>query len=220
MLAQTTRTRCISRPVRSPAVPRGAGCRRRQRPRGGAESIRLRAIRQDAAQILADSPRSRGRAIPGCAVQFGLASAPRGRTGDASREFRTLHIHTGKSRRDRPEGPASRSANGLRHAGAIVLIRRRHLPVTAGFTACLPRRDVPAIGIIHAGPGSLMRTSGEGRAQGPVPFAAATADKRRQLARLENANGCTGLRTGPRTHLIPQRILCRCAPVETRGTGR
>ena len=41
-------------------------------------------------------------------------------------------------------------------------VSRRRLPVQAGFTACRPRMNVPATGIIHAGPGSLMRTGGEG----------------------------------------------------------
>lgn len=66
---------------------------------------------------------------------------------------------------------------GTLHADAVVLVlRRQRSPIHAGFTACRPRMNVPAIGIIHAGPGSLMRTDGEGRTQGPVPFAAGAAD--------------------------------------------
>lgn len=40
-------------------------------------------------------------------------------------------------------------------------VRRRRLAVPAGFRACRPRMNVPATGIIHAGPGSLLRRGGE-----------------------------------------------------------
>ena len=37
----------------------------------------------------------------------------------------------------------------------------------AGLTACRPRMNVPATGIIHAGSGSLTKESGDGRTHGP-----------------------------------------------------
>ena len=40
--------------------------------------------------------------------------------------------------------------------------------IHSGLAACRLRMNVPTIGIIHAGPGSLTRRSGEGRTQGPV----------------------------------------------------
>lgn len=74
---------CLERPVRSLAVPPGAGRRRRQRPHGGAEGIHLRAIRRNAAQFLPDSPLDWGRAVPGGAIHSGLASVCGGGSGDA-----------------------------------------------------------------------------------------------------------------------------------------
>ena len=83
--------------------------------------------------------------------------------------------------------------------------RRRHLPIRARFTACGPRMNVPAIGIIHAGPGSLLRTVGEGRTPGPGSFAATTADKRRGSAPLGNAIGCTWTPFPPYSVARPSR---------------
>ena len=75
-------------------------------------------------------------------------------------------------------------------------------PVQAGFTACRPRMNVPATGIIPAGPGSLRRRGGERRRQGEGSFAEAAADKRRRSVPLEDASGWK--RTA--CQLIPQRI--------------
>ena len=118
----------------------------------------------------------------------------------------------GKSWRNGPRGLVSRSANHPRHAGAIVRVRRRHLPVHAGFTACRPRMNVPATGIIHVGPGSLMRTGGERRTQGPGSFAAAVADKGPQSAPLQIAIGCTGAEFPLDSAALPLGMrLCRDA---------
>ena len=72
--------------------------------------------------------------------------------------------------------------------------------------------NVPAIGIIPAGPGSLMRTGGEGRTRGPGPFVAASADKRRRSVPLENANGCEGTACPPESAAhLPRMCPCRDA---------
>ena len=113
------------------------------------------------------------------------------------RELGTLHGHAGQSRRNRSQGLESGSASDFRQADPITLLRRRCLPIHAGGTACRPRMNVPADGIIAAGPGSLMKTGGEGRTQGPGSFAGATADKHRRSAPLENANGCEGTACPP-----------------------
>ena len=137
---------------------------------GGADSIRLRAIagtQHEFFPILPEVGDAQSVAAPYIPI------SPR-RCGDPPRirraEFGTLHGHAGKSQQNRSQGLASRSAKVPRHADAIVLVRRRHLPIHAGFRGCRPRMDVPAIGIIHARPGSLMRTSGQGRTQGHRPM--------------------------------------------------
>lgn len=67
----------------------------------------------------------------------------------------------------------------------------------AGFRACRHRMNVPGIGIIHAGSGSLLKTRGEGEMQGPGHVARVTSDKRRRSGPLENANGCKGTACPP-----------------------
>ena len=89
------------------------------------------------------------------------------------------------------QGLAFRSANDIRYANAIV--------PGVGFTACRPCMNVPANGIIHAGPGSQKWTVGDGRTQASGSFVAVKADKRCQWVPSENATGCTR----PRSHLIP-----------------
>ena len=81
----------------------GAGCKRWKMPRGGAAGIRFRACCESAARILPDSPPGWGRAIPGSALQSGLASTPRIQVrGCVVREHGKLYIHAaGKLRRRR-----------------------------------------------------------------------------------------------------------------------
>ena len=123
-----------------------------------------------------------------------------------------MHSHAGEPRPNELRGPRSGSANGLRQADAIVLVRRRRLAIQAGFTTGRTGMDVTAPGIIHAGSGSLLRTGGEGRAQGPDPFAVASADKRRRSASSENANGCTGTACPPDSAAhLPRMRPCRDA---------
>ena len=117
-----------------------------------------------------------------------------------------------KCRRNRSQGLGARSASDPPPAGAIVSVRRRHPPVHAGIAACRPRMNIPAIGIIAAAPGSLMRTGGEGRTPGPGPFAAATADKRRRSAPSKNAIGRLGTPCPPDSAAHPLRMRpCRDA---------
>ena len=134
-----------------------------------------------------------------------------------------MHSHAGEPRPNELRGPRSGSANGLRQADAIVLVRRRRLAIQAGFTTGRTGMDVTAPGIIHAGSGSLLRTGGEGRAQGPDPFAVASADKRRRSASSENANGCTGTACPPDSAAHPSRTRpCRDAgnrPMRVPGAG-
>ena len=170
-----------------------------------------------AAQIPSGSPPAWGRAFCGGAIQSGLAPAARIRIrGCPVRELRTVNCHAGGLRRNEPRGLASRSANDPQHADAIVLVGRRRLPIHAGFSACRPRMNVPALGIIHAGPDSLMRTGGEGGTQGPGSFAAAAADKGRRSAPLGNANGSTRTACPSDSAGHPHG----CTPVKTRGSGR
>ena len=154
-----------------------------QRLTGGADGIGLRAVRRNAARyffpILTQVGDAQFLAAPYIPV-FG--SAMRGRIrGWVVREClgrsrsQGLANLGGTSRTifDMPVG--DRSSSG-----------RRHLPIHARLhgmpaSAWMFRR----LGIIHAGPGSLMRTSGEGRTQGPDPFAAATADKRQQMNAIQ-----------------------------------
>ena len=114
------------------------------------------------------SPLGWGRAIPGSAIQSCLMSAQRRRIrGCLVREHGTLHGDAGRFRRNTSRGPPHRSANDPRHAGAMVPVRRGRWRVHAGVTACRRRMNVPAPGIIPAGRGSLTRTGGDGRTQGP-----------------------------------------------------
>ena len=130
------------------------------------------------------------------------------------RQFGTLHAHVGEFRQNKSKRLVSRSANDPQNADAIVLVRRRHSSISAGYSACGPRMDVPATGIIHQGPGSLLRTGGEGRTPGPAPFAVATADKRRRSAPLGNAIGCTWTRFPPDSAAHPLRMRpCRDAGI-------
>ena len=92
--------------------------------------------------------------------------------GSVVRECGTLHAYAGEFRRNTPQDLGSRSANDLRQAVAIVLVRGRRLAIHAGFTACRQCMNVSASGIIHARPRLLMRTVGEGRTRRSGPFGA------------------------------------------------
>ena len=98
----------------------------------------------------------------------------------------------------------SRISIGARPATALADSRRlQDMPPAQG---CSGDRHCPG------GPGSPMRTSGDGRTQGADPFAAASADKRRQPAPLENAKGCKGTALPPDCAAHPLRMrLCRDA---------
>ena len=154
----------------------------------GARSVPLifTAARRNATTILPGSPPAWGREIVGGAVRFGLASA---RRGCVAGEFGTLHCHAGELGRNEPRGLVSRSANDPRPAGAVIHVRRRACRSLSASRHAAGGMNVPALGIIHARSGRLLRMGGEGRTQGRGPVAAASADKRRRSAPLENANG-------------------------------
>jgi len=120
--------------------------------------------------------------------------------------IRDVHAHAGKSCRNRPQGLASRSANDPRHADAIVPDRRRRLPVHAGVTACRTRMNVPATGIIHAGPGSLMRTGGEGRTQGPGRHCGSCGRLMAPTGAIEKSNWTQGPACPPESAAHPLRM--------------
>ena len=69
--------------------------------------------------------------------------------------------------------PCAAGSDAAQRAGATRRSETPPRPCTS-FAACRMRMNVPATGIVLAGPGSVMRRGGEGRAQGPGPFAAAT----------------------------------------------
>ena len=123
-----------------------------------------------------------------------------------------MHCHGGELRRNEPRGLVSRSANDPRPAGAVIHVRRRACRSLSASRYAAGVMNVPGIGIIHARSGRLLRTGGEGRTQGRGPVAAATSDKRRRSAPLENANGRRGTACPPDSASHPSRMRpCRDA---------
>ena len=180
----------------------------------GAPLIFKAARRRNATTILPGSPPAWGRAIVGGAVRSGLASA---RRGCVAGEFGTLHCHAGELRRNEPRGLVSRSANDPRPAGAVIHVRRRACrSLLSASRHAAGVMNVPALGIIPARCGRLLRTGGEGRTQGRGPVAAATSDKGRRPAPLENANGRAATACPPDSAAHPSRRR-RCREAGNRA---
>ena len=124
-----------------PVRPSGNWMLKSAGARGGADGIRLRGERRNSARFLPASPPGWGRAIPGSAVQSGLASALRGWTGDGRAAIRDVACPCGRVSAEQVE--ASRVPIGERSSECRC---HRPRPATALIDLCRLQRMRPAHG--------------------------------------------------------------------------
>ncbi len=74
------------------------------------------------------------------------------------------------------------------------------------FTACRLRMNVPATGIIHAGPGSLTRRNGAGRTQGPDQLCCGARRQASPLDGIDKGNWTQATAFPPDSVAHPRRM--------------